>query len=342
MDARDQALAELVGRALEESDGAHDAAVEAICAEHPEFAEDVRRALDVARRLPTLQTAGVGGDHRVGSVVAGRYRLSERTGVGVAGIVYGGIDVESGSDVSIKILHRDVLSKAASVARFEHDTRLLWALEHRALVRVHDRGATEEGAPFLVTEPLDGVLLSDVLDEARAACAFRGDTGWLSTRLGLEGAWEPCFLRQAATWVARLAGGLAAAHRAGLVHGAVDPSRILVRGDGMPVLMDFGLAAPREPSVDLMGLAAVLRDLVTTRESVDRLPRPLRAILDRGLAGRQRDRYPSAAAMERDLSCFLTYRAVEARSLSIWARAFDHLRVALPVRRSRRGRGRTA
>ena len=86
MDARDQALAELVGRALEESDGAHDAAVEAICAEHPEFAEDVRRALDVARRLPTLQTAGVGGDHRVGSVVAGRYRLSERTGVGVAGI----------------------------------------------------------------------------------------------------------------------------------------------------------------------------------------------------------------------------------------------------------------
>jgi WD40 repeat protein len=76
----------------------------------------------------------------------------------------------------------------------------------------------EEGLPYLVSDFVEGVTLADRLTAGRLS------------------------FREAAELIATIAQALDHAHRHGIIHRDVKPSNIMLRADGTPVVMDFGLA----------------------------------------------------------------------------------------------------
>ncbi|NVB79981.1 MAG: serine/threonine protein kinase [Kofleriaceae bacterium] len=125
------------------------------------------------------------------------------------------VDEHSGSAVALKILRG-----TGQQARFEREIDLLAKLDHPGIVRYLGHGITVQGEPFLAMEWIDGVTLRSLLSE-------RGLDLHETLRLGIG-----------------IAGALAAAHRAGIVHRDVKPSNLLLAGGRVDQvkLIDFGIA----------------------------------------------------------------------------------------------------
>jgi len=124
----------------------------------------------------------------------------------------------------VKILHSELVGSAEHVARFLRESRLASGLRHPNIVTVFDSGSASDGAPYLVTELLDG----EDMQRAIAAGKLRiGDV--LAITLQLLDA-------------------LGSAHAAGIVHRDVKPENVfLVRASGERYtvkLLDFGLGKP--------------------------------------------------------------------------------------------------
>ncbi|EXG80712.1 diguanylate cyclase (GGDEF) domain-containing protein [Cryptosporangium arvum DSM 44712] len=127
-----------------------------------------------------------------------------------------GPDVESIQQYAVK-----VLGLAASVGdearhKFRREAAVLACVDHPGVVRVHAVGEVD-GRPYLVMELVEGRSLAEVLHGGQLDQA------------------------SAAVLGAAVADALAAAHRVGLVHRDVKPHNIMVRSDGRPMLIDFGL-----------------------------------------------------------------------------------------------------
>ena len=142
----------------------------------------------------------------------GRYRLEELIGAGGGGLVYRATDQLLSSEgfaarVAVKILGGHLPRNEALTAR---------RIDHPSVMTVIDRGTTEDGAAYIVSEYIDGGDLSDVAVPMRP--------------------------REAASLVAKLAGAVQAAHSAGVVHCDLKPSNVLMTREGEPKLSDFGLA----------------------------------------------------------------------------------------------------
>jgi serine/threonine-protein kinase len=176
-------------------------------------------------------------DVQAGVVLSRRYRLERRLGSGATAAVWQARDLDLGRAVAIKLfLGDDVPDELA--ARFEREGMILGRLSHPNVVTVYSTG-THEGRPYLVMELVDGEPLTRVL--------ARG----------------PMDIERAVELLAAISAGLAAAHRAGVVHRDVKPANILCSEGGMPRLVDFGIArAPDLTSVTggdlVVGTAAYL------------------------------------------------------------------------------------
>jgi Tol biopolymer transport system component len=139
------------------------------------------------------------------------------------GEVYRARDTRLGREVALKVISDGAALDAERLQRFEQEARLAGSLNHPNLVVVYDVGS-EGGAPFLVTELLEGESLRHRLSRGR-----------LPLRTVLE-------LGQ------QIAEGLAAAHARGVVHRDVKPENVFLTSGGRAKLLDFGIAkltAPR-------------------------------------------------------------------------------------------------
>ena len=291
----DPRLPELVSKATEALEHGEEPDVAQICSGCPELVPAVEQALEFARRLPALQRGAASSDGFVGRTLAARYLLVDRLGSGAMGVVYKAEDLELRRFVAVKILRMAAFEVEGAESRFERESEALAAIDHSAVVTVHDRGTTEDGEPFLVMELLDGVSLSELIEHAPALDRDGGDDpSWLEQFLNPESVSERSYLRIVVGWVRDLALGLEASHAAGVLHRDVKPSNVFVRADGRAVLLDFGIAsfaeresltlagsplgtpaymAPesltpkREPSprLDVYGLTATLYHLLTHR-----------------------------------------------------------------------------
>jgi len=161
-----------------------------------------------------------------------RYELGGVLGSGGTGTVHRAVDRLLDRPVAIKLLRTGALDDDVQRARLRAEARLAGALHHPGIARVYDYGEAQHpqaggpatvGAggptPYIVMELVDGVPLSTVLRERRRLPAL-----------------------EVMTLVALVAEALAAAHRAGIVHRDLKPGNLLVRPDGRPVLLDFGIA----------------------------------------------------------------------------------------------------
>jgi Tol biopolymer transport system component len=147
----------------------------------------------------------------------GPYEIVSPVGAGGMGEVYRARDTRLGRDVAIKVLPEALAHDADRLRRFEQEARTIAALNHPNILGIHDIG-THDGAPFLVSEFLEGQTLREKLVSGQMA------------------------VRHAIEYALGIAEGLAAAHEKGIVHRDLKPENVFVTRDGRIKVLDFGLA----------------------------------------------------------------------------------------------------
>lgn len=162
-------------------------------------------------------------EERIGTVLAGRFRVDGILGRGGMGVVFRGVAVTDGTPVAIKLLNYEYAERPEVVSRFIREANMLRALQHRNIVGVYDLGQADDGTVYLVLEYLEGQSLGDRL-----------------TELGVLGVVE------AADVLLPVMDALAFAHESGVVHRDLKPDNIFVTHDAdgklVPKLLDFGIA----------------------------------------------------------------------------------------------------
>jgi eukaryotic-like serine/threonine-protein kinase len=154
-----------------------------------------------------------------GRVLADRYRLDTYIAVGGMGEVWQGTDLVLDRKVAVKLLRPEHADDVDLLVRFQAEARMAGLLSHPNIAQVYDfSGATPADPAYLVMEFVDGPSLARLLDDGALPPARTMDI------------------------IAQAARGLAAAHRAGLVHRDIKPGNLLVRDDGLVKVSDFGIA----------------------------------------------------------------------------------------------------
>jgi serine/threonine protein kinase, bacterial len=174
-----------------------------------------------------------------GMLLDGRYRVEAKIATGGTSTVYRGLDVRLDRPVALKVMDSRYAGDQQFLTRFHLEARTVARLKDPGLVAVYDQG-TDARHPFLVMELIEGGTLRELLGE-------RG----------------PMPPHAVAAVLRPVLGGLATAHRAGLVHRDVKPENVLISDEGVVKIADFGLvravaAAGITSASVILGTAAYL------------------------------------------------------------------------------------
>lgn len=221
--ARWQRLQDVLGTVLDLPREQQDAALAAACAGEPELLAEAQALLahrDVLpQHLPPIAFAGLdaeaaedsGRGRRIGLFV-----LEDLLGSGGSSSVYRARRVDDFDQVvAVKLLRGQ---DRTSLRRFERERGILASLNHPHIARLFDAGSTADGTPYLVLEYVDGQRWDAWLEQARPD------------------------LRRRIEQFLLVCDAVEHAHRRLLVHRDLKPANILVDANGMPRLLDFGIA----------------------------------------------------------------------------------------------------
>jgi serine/threonine protein kinase len=273
---------------------------------------------------------------RLGTLVAGRYRLRRIIGEGGMGAVFEAEVVPGGQRVAVKLIKPEYSSSQEVNARFVQEARAAASIGHPNIPAVLDAGTDDDG-PYLVLELLKGETLADLLDRRAAGP------------------------REALTIAAATVDALRAAHAVGVVHRDIKPENIFLVGGAETrtsvKLLDFGISkilteqamgggltrvgtavgtpdymSPEQASgnrvdgrADLWSMGAVLYEAIALktpfegesyqqlltkillhphqplREAVPAVHPEVSALIDRALQKEPAQRFPDAAAMHAEI-----------------------------------------
>ena len=154
----------------------------------------------------------------------GPYQVLSIIGQGGMGSVYRATraDEDYHKNVAIKLLHRD-LDRGSTLQRFRVERQILASLDHPNIARLLDGGATADGRPYFVLEYIDGQTLSAYVEAKNPS------------------------LRERLELFRLICGAVQSAHQKLVVHRDLKPANILVTADGVPKLLDFGIAKLLDP-----------------------------------------------------------------------------------------------
>jgi serine/threonine protein kinase, bacterial len=190
---------------------------------------------------PTISpvAGAVRRDPLEGTLLDGRYRVEAKIASGGTSTVYRGLDLRLDRPVALKVMDSRYAGDEQFLTRFQLEARTVARLKDPGLVAVYDQGL-DARHPFLVMELIEGGTLRELLAE--------------------RGPMPPYAV---AAVLRPVLGGLAAAHRAGLVHRDVKPENVLISDDGVVKIADFGLvravaAAGITSASVILGTAAYL------------------------------------------------------------------------------------
>src|SRR5260370_1109613 len=124
--------------------------------------------------------------------------------------------------VAIKVLHHAVLHPRLR-SRLHSERHILATLDHPSIARLIDSGDLEDGTPFLVMEHVDGQSIDAYCDNKKLA------------------------VRERLELFVRVCGAVQYAHRNLVIHRDIKPANIFVNDDGVPKLLDFGIAKLLSP-----------------------------------------------------------------------------------------------
>ncbi len=280
--------------------------------------------------MPILTSA-----ERIGTTLAGKYRLDRILGQGGMGTVFAGVHEWTSRQVAVKMLNADLAADDVTAQRFLQEARAAAGLEHPNVVDVLDMGQAEDGAVYLVLELLVGESLADQI--------VRG----------------PMSVQATLSHLLPVIDALGSAHKHGIVHRDLKPDNIFLsitpQGRVIPKLLDFGIVkvagdkatktkvgfivgtpeymSPEQaqgkadigPSSDVWSMGVVLFEcltgqlpfqaetqtgvlvaVVTQRAPSVRtlgveVPRAIAAVVDRALSVEPEARFPDAAALGQAL-----------------------------------------
>ena len=160
---------------------------------------------------------------RIGERIA-QYRIIGKLGTGGMGDVYRAVraDDEYQKEVAIKLVRQGMDTRSVE-ARFRRERQILAGFEHENIARLIDGGTTEEGCPYFVMELVEGKPIDEYCDTLRLGMAARIDL--------FRG----------------VCSAVEYAHQRLVVHRDIKPGNILVTADGVPKLLDFGIATILSP-----------------------------------------------------------------------------------------------
>src|SRR5262245_52344109 len=158
----------------------------------------------------------------------GPYEIVGWLGAGGMGEVYRARDPRLGREVALKLIPETFATDASRLSRFEQEARAAGQLNHPNILAVYDIG-THAGAPYIVSELLDGESIRDRL---------RGG---------------PLPTRKAVDYARQIAAGLAAAHDKGIIHRDIKPDNLFITSDGRIKILDFGIAKLTRPGDERSG-----------------------------------------------------------------------------------------
>jgi len=172
------------------------------------------KRVDIGLDAPSLQRLG-GPAHQPG--IDARYHINGRLGEGGMGTVWDAYDTKLGRRCAIKTL-RTNSATPDQVSRLRQEGKALARLRHPGVVQVYDHFTTDDGAPSLVMEFIEGENLQQVLQARRKLPLF-----------------EAVKVIEEALTI------LQAIHKCNIVHRDLKPSNLILSPDGIRIV-DFGIA----------------------------------------------------------------------------------------------------
>ena len=153
-----------------------------------------------------------------GTIFASRYEIIEELGKGGMGNVYRVEDKKIKEEVALKLIKPEIASDKKTIERFSNELKMARKIAHRNVCKMYDLGE-EKGTHYITMEYVPGEDLKSFLRRSRR---ITGGT--------------------AVTIAKQACGGLAEAHRLGVIHRDLKPSNIMIDKDGNVRIMDFGIA----------------------------------------------------------------------------------------------------
>jgi len=148
------------------------------------------------------------------------YKILEKLGEGGMGVVYKAEDTKLDRDVALKLLPKRLLCDQEAKTRFEHEAKAASALNHPNITTIYEIDEADEQC-FICMEYVEGKSLKELIKEK----IFSIDE---ILRIAIQ-----------------MGEGLKAAHRKGIVHRDMKSDNVMLTGDGLVKIMDFGLAKLR-------------------------------------------------------------------------------------------------
>jgi eukaryotic-like serine/threonine-protein kinase len=182
-----------------------------------------------AANLPSLSGPGKPPEKTIGA-----YRIVREIGQGGMAVVYLGErdDQNYRKRVAIKMVKPGIGTEHV-LQRFRNERQTLAALDHPNIVKLLDGGSTEDGLPYLVMEYVEGQPIDQYSDSCK-----------LSIHARLQLFREVCAAVQYA-------------HQNLVIHRDLKPGNILITSDGLPRLLDFGIAKLLNPEFQQARLVTV-------------------------------------------------------------------------------------
>ncbi|MBZ5654174.1 MAG: tetratricopeptide repeat protein [Acidobacteriia bacterium] len=223
-------IKEIVGAALERAPGERDAFLDQACSQDGELRAEVESLLAAHADADGLSehpwAASTAADAAAEAKTIGPYRLIQVLGVGGMGQVWLAEQTEPvRRRVALKLIKAGMYDSAL-VKRFQSERQSLAIMDHPAIAKVFDAGATPAGQPYFAMEYVDGLPITDYCDRKKLG---------IGDRLKL-------FMQ--------VCDGVQHAHQKAIIHRDLKPSNILVvevDGKPMPRIIDFGLAKATAP-----------------------------------------------------------------------------------------------
>lgn len=158
----------------------------------------------------------------------GPYKIIREIGIGGMGAVYLAErdDAQYRKTVAVKLIKREMLT-GDTLRRFHNERQILANLEHPNIAHLIDGGATDDGIPYLVMEYVEGLPMDEYCDSRRLS---------IEERLKL---------------FRIVCSAVHFAHQHLVIHRDLKPSNILVDAQGVPKLLDFGIAKLLQPAQPL-------------------------------------------------------------------------------------------
>ena len=163
-------------------------------------------------------------ESRIGRRI-GVYQIVEEIGCGGMGEVYRAVRADGQYDKQVAIkLVRVGFDTSFVLERFRHERQILASLDHPNVAHLHDGGTTDDGAPYLVMELIEGTPIDQYCENHRLG---------ISERLLMFN---------------QVCSAVQYAHQRLVIHRDIKPNNILVTAEGIPKLLDFGIAKILDPS----------------------------------------------------------------------------------------------